>query len=119
MALAVAAEDLSSFGKKADVVFEGNIFDIDRFDEAGPAGIGFEFGLGTEKRLSASCADISALFGGVPILSGKGFFSPFLAEKVVLFLRELFFPLIVGQILLAQLLSLLSFNCSKALKTSR
>ena len=69
MSSAVAAEHFCSFGEKADVFFQGDMADIDRFNEAGPAGAGFELGLGAEKRLSASCADIGALIGAVTIFS--------------------------------------------------
>lgn len=95
MALAAAAEDFSSFGKKADIFFENNIINIDRFCEAGPAGIRFELGLGAKKRLTASCTDIDAFFGGVPILTGKGLFSPFFTEKMILFFREFLLPFFI------------------------
>jgi hypothetical protein len=96
MPFALAAEYFCSFGEKADVVFQGDIANVDGFDEAGPAGARLELGFGAKKRLSASCADIGALIGAVPIFSRKGLFSPFLTEKMVLFFRELLFPLIVG-----------------------
>jgi hypothetical protein len=96
MPSALTAEDFCSFCEKADVFFQGDMADIDRFDEAGPAGARFELGLRAKKRLSTSYADISALIGAVPIFSRKGLLSPFLPEKMELFLRELLFPFVVG-----------------------
>ena len=69
MRATIAADDFCSFGEKADVFFQCDIADVDGFDEAGPAGAGLELGLGAKKRLSASCADIGALIGAVPIFS--------------------------------------------------
>ena len=96
MSSTVAAEYFCSFSEKSDIFFQDDMADIDRFDEARPACAGLEFSFGAKNRLSASCADISALIGAVPIFSGKGLFSPFLTEKMVLFLRKLLLPFFVG-----------------------
>ena len=68
MAPAVAADHLGPFGKKADIVFEDDVTDIDGFDEARPSCSRLKFGLGTKERLSASRTDIGALVGAVPVL---------------------------------------------------
>ena len=96
MPSAIAADYFCSFGEKADVFFQGDIANVDRFNKTGPASAGLELGLGAKKRLSASCADIGALIIAVPIFSRKGLLSPFLPEKMELFLRELLFPFVVG-----------------------
>ena len=69
MSSASAAEHFCSFCEKADVVFQRNIANVDRLDEARPAGAGLELGLRAKKRLSATCADISALISAVPQFS--------------------------------------------------
>ena len=45
VAMAFAAEDFGSFGKKADIVSILDIFGVDRVGKAGPAGARFELGL--------------------------------------------------------------------------
>src|SRR5258708_708973 len=64
--------------------------------EAGPSGMGIEFGIGTEYRLQGGCRVIDAFLIKMVILPCTSSFCSLLPEYIILIRSELLFPLGIG-----------------------
>jgi pyridoxamine 5'-phosphate oxidase len=92
----IRALDFGAAHAIAGIVDHFEIFLVNGRVEAGPSAAGFEFGSGAEQLRIAAYAVIRSVVVQIPIFAGERRFGAALARHLVLFRRELFFPLFVS-----------------------
>ena len=92
----ICALDFGAADAVAGIVDHFEVFLVDRRVEAGPSAAGFEFGSGAEQLRIAAYAVIRSVIVQIPIFAGERRFGSALTRDLVLFRRELFFPLFIS-----------------------
>jgi len=78
------------------VLFEPHPVTGNHITETGPAGSGFEFGIGREEFLPAGGTGVDPFFLVIIQIARKGPLCAFLPQDMILFRSENLFPLIIG-----------------------